>query len=153
MEEFTSAVGSVCAVSALICVMRMISGGTRLKSQAELLMKLVLGMAVAAVFTDGISDFELPETFSGSGTDYSIMSQIYDEELAARAGENISEVLSVQLRAAGIDPGKIKTEVNILQDGSITISRVVISTEEYEAAAAVIRSSLGQETEVVNGDS
>ena len=152
MKELTSAAGGVCAVSALICVLRMISGGTRLKSQAELLMKLILGMAVAAVFTDGISDFELPEAFSGSGTDYSIMSQVCDEEVAARAGENISEVLRGQLCAAGIDAEKIRTEVNILQDGSITISRVVISTEDIEAAAAVIRSSLGQETEVVNGD-
>lgn len=153
MKELTSAAGGVCAVSVLICVLRMISGATRLKSQAEFIMKLILGIAVAAVFTDGISDFELPETFIGSGTDYSIMSQVGEEEVAARAEENISEVLRGQLRAAGIDAEKIRTEVNILQDGSITISKVVISTEDIEAAAAIIRSSLGQETEVVNGNS
>ena len=153
MENLVSAAGGVCAVSALICVLRMIAGGTKLKAQAELIMKLVLAASVIAVISEGAVSLEIPDIPSGSGTDYSEAEQVRDAELVRQTGENISEVLRGQLSAAGIETEKIETEVNILEDGSIIISRVIISSADNEAAAEIIRSSLGQETEVVNGDS
>lgn len=153
MEDLVSAAGGVCAVSALICVMRMIAGGTRLKGQAELIAKLVLAASVISLFSEGTISFEVPDINYGSVQDFSASEQLYDHELIRQTGENISEVLRGQLEAAGIDAEKIETEVNILEDGSIIISRVIISSADNEAAAEIIRSSLGQETEVVNGDS
>ena len=61
MEDIVSAAGGVCAVSALICVLRMIAGGTRLKGQAELIMKLVLAASVISLFSDGAVNFEVPD--------------------------------------------------------------------------------------------
>lgn len=153
MEDLVSAAGGVCAVTALICVMRMIAGGTRLKGQAELIAKLVLAASVISLFSEGTISFEVPDINYGSVQDFSASEQLYDDELIRQTGENISEVLRGQLEAAGIDAEKIETEVNILADGSIIINRVIISSADNEAAADIIRSSLGQETEVVNGNS
>ena len=153
MDNLVSAAGGVCVVSVLICVLRMIAGGTKLKGQAELIMKLVLAASVTAVISDGALNLELPDIPSGTGNDYSAAEQVRDAELIRQTGENISEVLRGQLSAAGIDTEKIETEVNILEDGSIIISRVITSSADNDAAAELIRSSLGQETEVVNGDS
>jgi len=116
-------------------------------------MKLVLAASVIAVISEGAVSLEIPDIPSGSGTDYSEAEQVRDAELVRQTGENISEVLRGQLSAAGIETEKIETEVNILEDGSINISRVIISSADNEAAAEIIRSSLGLETEVVNGDS
>ena len=84
-------------------------------------------------------------------SDISGYAEIYDNELARQTGENISNVLMTQLKAAGIAVEKIRTDVNISTDGSISINKVIVETEEPEAAARLIRNSLGQETEVING--
>ena len=65
---------------------------------------------------------------------------------------NINDILLSQLNSAGISVEDIDTEVNISENSGISINRVIIRTAEFEKAAELIRSSLGQETEVINGD-
>ena len=57
-----------------------------------------------------------------------------------------------QIEAAGIKCEKIETEVNISETNSISISSVTIRADNFEAAAKVVRNSLGAETEVYNGN-
>ena len=151
MENFVAAVRAVCYVSVGICIVRSITEGTRLRAQAEFILKLIFAVAVAAPIVSGVFNIELPDLSAFDSTDYSYSAEIYENELRAQLSENISAVLSEQLAAAGIKAEKIKTEVNISEDGSISINRVIISTSDFEASAAVIRGSIGQETEVING--
>ena len=78
--------------------------------------------------------------------------EIYDEEIIRQTEKNISDVLTAQVRSAGINVEKIAADVNILQNGSIVINRVFINTSDNDSAAGIIRGSLGQETEVVDED-
>lgn len=151
MENFTSAVRAVCIVSAGICLIKNMTGGTKLKTHMELLLKLIFALVLLAPLVKGGIGLELPDFsgFSGGGQSYS--TELYDNELIRQTSENISEVLQAQIEAAGLSCDKIVTEVNISEDSSISISRVIISSEQFEAAAEIIRSSLGAETEVVNG--
>ena len=129
----------------------MISEGTRLKAQAAFVFKLVFAVAAAGAVLRVSRGFELPEIKQYEAADYSYADEIYRKELEKKAAGNISEVLYSQLKAAGIDIGEITAEINISQDGSIDISRVIISSSDPSAAAELIRRSLGQETEVING--
>ena len=57
-----------------------------------------------------------------------------------------------QIKASGIKCEEIKVSVNISETNSIDINSITVSADNYEAAADVIRSSLGAETEVRNGN-
>ena len=151
MDNFVSAVRAVCYVSVGICIVRCITDGTRLRAQAEFIFKLIFAVAVTAPVVSGAFSIELPDLSAFDSTDYSFSAEIYENVLKSQLSDNISDVLREQLSAAGIKTEKIDTEVNISEDGSIIINRVIISTSDFEASAAIIRSSIGQETEVING--
>ena len=151
MENFVAAVRAVCYVSVGICIVQSITEGTRLRAQAEFILKLIFAVAVTAPIVSGVFNIELPDLSAFDSTDYSYSSEIYENELCTQLSENISAVLREQLKAAGIKAEKIQTEVNISEDGSISINRVIISTSDFEASARLIRGSIGQETEVING--
>jgi biopolymer transport protein ExbD len=151
MENFVAAVRAVCFVSVGICIIQSITDGTRLRGAADIVLKLIFALAVTAPIVSGAFEFELPDLSAFDSTDYSYSTEIYENELCTQVSENISAVLREQLKAAGINAEKIDTEVNISQDGSISINRVIISTSDFEASAKIIRGSIGQETEVING--
>lgn len=153
MDNFVAAVRAVCYVSVGICIVQSITDGTKLRSQAGFIFKLIFAVALTAPIVGGVFNIELPDLSAFDSTEYSYSNEIYENELRAHLSENISAVLRDQLYAAGIKTEKIDTDVNISEDGSININRVIISTSDYEASAEIIRDSIGQETEVVNGSS
>lgn len=153
MDNITASVKTVCLVTAGICVLRNITEGTKLRSQADFVFRLIFAIVLVTPFIGGGRGFELPDLNAFDSEDHSFFSDIYDKELAKETAVNIEEILSSQLRAAGITVDEIRAEVNISWEGSISINRVIIRTAEFEKAADIIRSSLGQETEVVNGNS
>lgn len=151
MENFVAAVRAVCFVSVGVCIVQSITDGARLRGQADMILKLIFAVAVTAPIVSGVFELEMPDLSAFDSTDYSYSAEIYENELRTQLSENISAVLLEQLNAAGIKTEKIDTEVNISQDGSISINRVIISTSDFEASAKMIRDSIGQETEVING--
>ncbi len=153
MEQIKSSVIAVCTVSAAICIIESLVSGTRLKNQMKMILNLVLISAAAAPFLKGGLDFDLSGFSADHSLDYSHSQEMYNEELRRQTSYNISSVLLQQLKAAGILCEKIETEVNISDDGSISIIKVTIKTDNFKDAAEIIRSSLGSETEVINEDS
>ncbi|MBQ9898880.1 MAG: hypothetical protein IJM44_05440 [Ruminococcus sp.] len=151
MEELKASVVAVCAVSGAICAVENLIAGTGLKTQMRLLMSLVLMLTVITPFVRGGIDIELPEA-GDFGVDIGWSQEIYREELARQTAENVCEVLRGQIEAAGVSCGEISAEVNISEDMSISISRVTVSAEDFDAAAEIVRSCLGSGTEVCNGD-
>lgn len=150
MEEFSNAVKAVCIVSAAVCVVENLVSGTRLRSQMRLILNLVLVMAVTAPFVKGGLELELPDFGRYDTPDYSYSLEVYHEELRRQTSENVSAILLEQITAAGIKCEKIEIEVNISEDSSISISRVMISADDFNSAAEIVRSSLGSETEVID---
>lgn len=150
-DNILTAVRNICCVSVGIYLLRLITDGTRLKKQAAFVLKLIFAVVFAAVVIKGCKEFRLPEISKYEKHDYSASAEMYRNEVERKASENISDILYSQLKAAGIDIKDLQTEVNISEDGSIDISRVIISSADPAAAAELIRKSLGQETEVING--
>lgn len=150
MESLRNSVIAVCTVSAAICIIESLVSGTRLKNQMKLILDLILITAAAAPFFAGGTDIDLSvfDSYRDIDTDFSV--NAYNEELRRQTSYNVSAVLLQQISAAGISCEKIETEVNISEDGSISITKVTIRTDNYKKAAEIIRNSLGGETEVVN---
>ncbi len=153
MEQIKSSVIAVCTVSAAICIIESLVSGTRLKNQMKMILDLVLIAAAAAPFFKGGIDLDLSGLNIDNTIDYSHSQEIYNEELRRQMSYNVSSVLLQQLSAAGIICEKIETEVNISDDGSISIIKVTLRTDNFKGAAEIVRSSLGSETEVVNENS
>ena len=152
MDDLALTIKGICIASAGIFLMENLVGGTRLKNQMKLLMKLVLAILIIYPFVKEGCEFEMPEISAFEQQDFSDMTAIYNEELKRQSAENISSVLRDQIAAAGINCDKIEIDVNISEDSIISISKVIITADDFEAAASIVRSSVGSETEVVNGN-
>ncbi|MBR6670728.1 MAG: hypothetical protein IKL31_08315 [Ruminococcus sp.] len=59
-------------------------------------------------------------------------------------------MLGEEFEASGIKNSKMEFEINISQTNCIDISKVIINTEQYEAAENIIRKNLGEEVEIIN---
>ncbi|MDO4862737.1 MAG: hypothetical protein Q4A05_01100 [Ruminococcus sp.] len=150
VTEIKAAVLAVCVVSAAKSLIGQTAGSVKMKDQLRLILDILLALVITAPFVSGFAGFELPEIGAYKLTDYDYSQELCDRALAEQTAANVCDILAEQLAAAGIDCGKISAEVNILSDGSISISRVTVNTEDTEGAAEVIHNTLGAETEVVN---
>ena len=149
MEELKAAVYAVCAISAVKCAVGNISAASRMRKQVTALMDLMLALALIVPAVNAFRSFELPEIRTFDPAELGISREYYRQTLAEQTARNVEDVLAAQLSAAGISCGRISAEVNISEDYSISITKVTVSTDACEAAAAVIRSCLGAETEVI----
>lgn len=152
MDSIISAVKSVCIISAAICIIDLLASGTKFRNQIKFLLNLVFILVIITPITGEISEFSIPDVENYFNTDYSKSEEVYYKELERQTSENISSVLKAQIEAAGIICYKLETSINISKTNSISISSVTISTDNFEEAAAIIRNSLGSETEVLNGN-
>ena len=150
MEEMKSCVAAICAISAVICIIENLVSGTKLDDQMKVLLQLILAIVIIAPFVRGNIEFDFPNSDSYNADSYNEAAKIYNERLRQQTSYNISEVLLSQIKSAGINCNKIETEINILDDGSISINKVTLKADNFEKAADIVRSSLGKETEVVN---
>ena len=152
MEGLNSAVRAICAVSAVMCVVEALAGGTRLKGQLRLILDLILALVLTAPIVKGGMEFELPVIDQADLSAYGYSQEVYLAQVKAQSEENIASVLAEQISGAGIACENVSVEVNISPDLSIDISKVELKTDSFSQAAEVVRSSLGAETEVVDGD-
>ena len=151
METLKSSVIAMCALSAVSFMIEYLAGGTKLKDQMRFMIKLVTIIAVLLPFIKSGANMELPEITSGNAYYDENTIEIYNEELRRQTSYNVSEVLLEHIRSRNIDCSKIETYVNILEDGSITISKVTIIADDFKGAEKIVKNCLGEETEVVNG--
>lgn len=150
MESIRTVISAVCVISAAISIIEGLTAGTRLKSQIKFLLNLVFVTVTLTPLLKGTMKLELPDLKDYTLAEYSQAEELYNEQLKAKTGENISAVLLSQLEAAGIECSYIETSVNISETNSIYITSVTVSTDNFQAAARVIKNSLGEETEVIN---
>ncbi|MBQ8960803.1 MAG: hypothetical protein IJ071_06245 [Ruminococcus sp.] len=152
MEGLNSAVRALCAVSAGICMVEALAGGTKLRAQLRLILDLILALVLTAPFVSGGLDFRLPAVNEADLSAYGYSQEAYLAQMRAQSEENIASVLAEQIAAAGISCEKVSVEADISPDMSIYITKVELETDSFSEAAQVVKSSLGAETEVVNGD-
>lgn len=148
MDGMKTAVMAICAISAVKCVIGSIAEASKMKNQIAVLMDLMLAVVMISPVVSGIKNFSLPEISTVDLAEYGYSDELYTNALAEQTARNVESVLMEQLVAAGIICSKIEAEVNISEDLSISITKVTVTSEDFAAAAGIIRSSLGEETEV-----
>ena len=148
--DIKAAVLAVCVMSAARSLIGQMAGSVKMKGQLRLMLDILLMLVITAPFVSGFADFSLPDTGAYELADSSYTQELYDRALAEQTAANVCDILAEQTAAAGIDCGEISAEVNILSDGSISISRVTVNTEDIDGAEYIIHNTLGAETEVVN---
>ncbi len=151
MDRIKTAAAAICAVSAGGAVISGLFGGTPLKRQMKLLLDVILAIVLISPFTGGGPAIDLPEVCTFDMGDYGYSRELYIEALREQTAANVAEVLREQIEAAGIECGEIEPEVNISEDMSIEIVRVVLTADDAAAAAEIVKDSLGADTEVVDG--
>jgi hypothetical protein len=151
MEQLKSLIKSICIISAVICLVGGLISGTRLKSQMKMILNLIFITVVITPVIKGTLNIELPDAESYFNQDYS-EDTAYRESLKKQMEKNVADVLMEQIEANGIKCSEIEIDINISETNSIDISSVTVKADDFNAAADVIRNSLGDETEVYNGN-
>lgn len=152
MDNLSAAVKAVCMISAAICVVESLTAGTKFRNQIRYILNLIFVIVIAAPLVKGGFELELPDLSQYELSDNGEIETLYNEAMLEATSANISSVILSQLEAAGINCSEIETSVNISETNSISISSVTISTDNFEAAAEIIRNSLGSDTEVLDGN-
>lgn len=151
MDNIKGIVSALCFVSAGIYGIRNIVSDTALSQKVEVILKMIFAVILISPFINGTFSFEMPVLSEYELSDYSFSQDEYESELIRLSSENISQVLSEQIAASGTVCEKVKAEINISEEGSIIISKVIVEADDFEKAADVVKSCLGEATEVVNG--
>lgn len=151
MDNIKGIVAALCFVSAGIYGIRNIVSDTALSQKVEVILKMIFAVILISPFINSTFSFEMPVISEYELSDYSFSQDEYESELIRQSSENISQVLAEQIAASGTVCEKVKAEVNISEEGSIIISKVIVETDDFEKAADVVKSCLGEATEVVNG--
>ncbi len=153
MEEIKTAIKTICILTVSICMTEYLTSWTRLKNQMKYILNGIFILVLTVLIINVVSSAELP-----SLGDYTEINSTYDSnelyisEMKAQTEANITLVLQQQLDAFGIKYEKIETTVNISETNSISISKVTVTAEDFKSAERIIKNSLGEETEVINGN-
>ena len=141
---------AVCVLSAAKSLIGQMSGGLKIKGQLKLILDIIFALVITTPFISGFNDIQLPELSNYEVDDYEVAQRIFNEALAEKTASNVCDILTEQITSQGLKCDKITVDVNILNDGCISINRVTVRTSDIENVEEVIRNTLGVETEVVN---
>lgn len=151
MESVRAAVIAVCTISAVKCIIGSIAAASKLKGQIAFMLDLILAVVMLLPIVNGFREFSFPEISDYRMAEYDSTDDVYAASLIAQTEKNVEDVLREQIMAVGISCEKIEAEVNIFADHSISITKVTVTSEDFEAASEIVKNSLGSETEVING--
>ncbi|MBR6792184.1 MAG: hypothetical protein IKM49_03580 [Ruminococcus sp.] len=153
MEEIKTAVKAICILTVSICMTEYLTSWTRLKNQMKYILNGIFILIFTVLVINTVSSVQLPslEDYAEIQSTYD-SNELYISEIKAQTEANITLVLQQQLDSYGIKYENIETTVNISETNSISISKVTVTAEDFKSAERIIKNSLGEETEVINGD-
>lgn len=153
MSSFSSLIGVACFVSLAISFIDMICPEKKFDKQLKVIFSLIFVIAVINPFIKGEIDFDFPE-FDMVSSDISFEKERYSDEVIKQIEKNIENGLKNDLAEKELYPEEIFVSVNISDNNSISISKVVFYTENSETEEKIyteIRKILGEETEIIRG--
>lgn len=149
MEIMKNAVLSACMISAGLSLIGRIVSGTKLGRSVSFTGELVLLIVLLSPFLQWFRSAAVSDITSDIVFDENSAGTDYEELLLSETASNISRILADRLEAEGIDCSLIEPDVHISESGCIIIERVRIESSAPDTAAGVIKSCLGEETEVI----
>ncbi len=117
---FKTAAAADCFLGLVFCMLEKLAPTEKYSKQPNLIFSLVLALTVLQPFLgeDGVEITLFDENTSEP------LEEI-DLQIEYMAAENVSDVLMDYLMENGINPIKISTEINNLEDGSIFIIAII----------------------------
>ena len=153
MSAFSSFIGLACFVSLAISFIDMICPEKKFEKQLRVIFSLVFIISVATPVIKGDIIIDFPEIDMVS-SDISIEKEQYDDEVIKQIEHNVAEGLYNELLYKNLCIEEILVSVNISDNNSISISKVIFYTENSETEEEIyseIRKILGEETEIIRG--
>ncbi|MBQ8727022.1 MAG: stage III sporulation protein AF [Oscillospiraceae bacterium] len=153
MSAFASVIGLACFVSLAISFVDMICPEKKFEKQLKVIFSLVFVISIATPVVKGDIVLDFPEIDIVSA-DVSIEKERYDDEIVKQIKENVEKGLYNELLAKNLYTEEISVIVNISDNNSISISKVIFYTENSEMDEEIyseIRKILGEETEIIRG--
>jgi len=153
MSAFSSVIGLACFISLAISFIDMICPEKKFEKQLKVIFSLIFIISVITPFLKGDIIFDLPEIDIVSA-DISVENERYNDEIIKEIERNVEKGLCNELLAKNLYTEEISVSVNISDNNSISISKVIFYTENSETEEEIyseIRKILGDETEIIRG--
>ena len=153
MSVFSSVIGLACFVSLAISLVDMICPEKKFEKQLKVIFSLLFVISVATPFLKGDIILDFPEIDIVSA-DISVESKRYDDTIIKEIEQNVEKGLRDELISKNLYTKEISVNVNISDNNSISISKVIFYIENSEMEEEIyseIRKILGEETEIIRG--
>ena len=153
MSAFSSFIGLACFVSLAISFTDMVCPEKKFEKQLKVIFSLIFVISVIMPFLKGDITFDFPEIDIIS-SNVTIETECYNDEIIRQIEHNVEEGLYNELLAKNLHTEEISASVNISDNNSISISKVIFYTENSEMDEEIyseIRKILGEETEIIRG--
>lgn len=153
MTSFYHLIGTACFVSLAISFIDMICPEKKFDKQLKVIFSLVFVITLINPFIKGDIILDFPE-FDTISSDVLQEEWSYNDEVIRQIEMNISEGIKNELEAKEIYTEQISAIVNISDNNSITISKIIFYTEnsgDEEKIKSEIKRILGDETEIIRG--
>lgn len=153
MSSVCSLVAIACFVSVAVSVADMICPEKKFDKQLKVIFSLLFVIASVSPFIKGTITFEFPD-ISDISVNKSIDYIEYTDELIKEIENNVAQGLKNELSEKNLYIKEIYASVNISDNNSISISKVVFypkNDDDGEKIQNEIKNILGKDTEIIRG--
>ena len=141
MSVFSSVIGLACFVSLAISLVDMICPEKKFEKQLKVIFSLLFVISVATPFLKGDIILDFPEIDIVSA-DISVESKRYDDTIIKEIEQNVEKGLQNELLNKNLYTEEISVSVNISDNNSISICKVIFYTENSEMGISLTIISL-----------
>ena len=153
MSSVCSLVAIACFVSVAVSVADMICPEKKFDKQLKVIFSLLFVIASVSPFIKGTATFEFPD-ISDISVNKSIDYMEYTDELIKEIENNVARGLKDELSEKNLYIKEIYATINISDNNSISISKVVFSPKNDDDGEKIkneIKNILGKDTEIIRG--
>ncbi len=148
MELLKKVILSACFLSIVISLADSIKPGESFARQLKLIFSLLFISGIVVSAANCEFELDIP---ASAGTEelegYESISEAADKVVLSAAEESVIDMTGRILTSQGISYEKISADINMNEDGSISINEIGYCGSEFEKASAAIKSNIA-DTEV-----
>ena len=136
MESLRQWAVTVCAAAVVCTLLRHLFPDNRLGTQGKMLLPCVFLCVLLSPISEGFSNVKFPDFTAENLSDTGELTARMHQQLTAQVNDTLLEMVNQALEGYGWSAKKVVTDMDIAEDGSISIGQITLYVDERTARSA-----------------
>lgn len=136
MESLRQWAVTVCAAAVVCTLLRHLFPDNRLGTQGKMLLPCVFLCVLLSPISEGFSNVKLPDFTAESIPNTGELTARMHQQLTAQVNDTLLQMVNQALEGYGWSAKKVVTDMDIAEDGSISIGQITLYVDERTARSA-----------------